>query len=192
MASKTAKLISAERVAQLLECYGANEINWPEDERAAAINLIKYSPELQQRRHEAQQLDAAMNALTTNEALYQRADAKTVDALMDKLPPQQPSNIKPMSAETTAKKRSFINTWLTYGMAAAAAVVVVTTVILKQQFSPTQSTDATTIAQRELDSWMWDQVTGADVQGVDVQEENNGEPLTLMALVDLEMMPVEE
>ena len=202
MTGKTAKLISADRVAQLLECYGANENNWPEDERAAATNLIKHSSELQQRQREAQQLDAAMNALDVNEELRHRADAKIVSNIMDNLPAQEQSNIesilyktaankttsnKTTSNKTTAKNRNFFGAWIAYGMAAAAAVVFVTTVIMTQQLSPTQPTGTTNIAQTELDNWMWDQVEGSAAQ-----EDNNEEPLTLMALVDLEMMPVEE
>ena len=36
MNSKTAKLISPERVREILDCYGADPESWPDDERTTA------------------------------------------------------------------------------------------------------------------------------------------------------------
>ena len=144
MQSKTAKWVNEQRVITILECYGADADNWPEEERAAAIALINSSPELQQRQYESQQLDELLGVHQVRGSLQARADAVTVANVIDALPDQSADNtinLRDHVASTKAKKAAkHMNLWWTYGGIAAAAVVMLAiSVIIQQPSQPVQS-----------------------------------------------------
>jgi len=53
--------VTLDRLAQLLDAYGAESARWPEHERAAALQLIAASPEAQAMQRTALELDAALD-----------------------------------------------------------------------------------------------------------------------------------
>ena len=81
MNGKTAKLISPERVEQLLECYGADPNSWPDDERATASALILHSDRLKQLQKEAEQLDKLL--LQADTAVITNVSGKSNNAAVN-------------------------------------------------------------------------------------------------------------
>jgi hypothetical protein len=184
MSDKTAKLISVDRVIQILECYGADENHWPENERTAAMVLVKQSALLQQRQEETRQLDLVLQIDIVKNGYSRPADITAINKIMANLPEQELHSHLNNQNQANGAARKIINPWRKYTMAAAVASVFITTVILIQN----SRTFTTTIepSQAELDSWMWEQVAGP------LTTEDTEEPLTLMALVDLELSPPDE
>jgi len=207
MQSKTAKLINEERVIALLECYGADSNNWPEEERAVAIALINSSSALQQRQSEIRQLDELMGMHEARESLHTRADAATVATIINALPEQQASNTVNLHAHRAAHKHNKAanrrSAWWKYGAAAAAAVVFLAVSVVIQQSSrplqPSQSTSlriaavSETASQDEMDQWLWQQATGlSDDVPADLSQDDADLPITFMAMVELDLLPNDE
>lgn len=184
MSNNTAKLVNEERVIELLECYGADTNNWPEDERAAANTLIKNSAELQQLQRQTRQLDDVMGTSGVRQAIEGRADARIVASLIDKLPAQEAANAIPIDKHRKQRAESRARLLNFYSLAAAFAMafIAVTFVIQKPaSVSSPQAIQTVDVAQNDLDQWMWREVFGA-------AEEEAEEPATFMAMVDLELM----
>ena len=57
--SKTA--VTLDRLVQLLDAYGGEPARWPEQERAAALQLLAASPEAQTMQRTALELDSALD-----------------------------------------------------------------------------------------------------------------------------------
>lgn len=187
-AKNTAKLVNTERVIELLECYGADTDNWPEDERAAANTLIRNSVELRQLQQQTRQLDDVMSTPGVRQAIEERADARVVAAVIDKLPAQEAANTISMDKHRKQRDESRARLLNFYSLAAAFAMafIAVTFVIQKPaSVSSPQAIQAVDVAQSDLDQWMWREVFGA-------AEEETEEPNTFMAMVDLELMSGEE
>ena len=55
------KIVSLERLHDLLDCYGADPARWPDDEREAALALLARSPEARHHRDEVARLDRALD-----------------------------------------------------------------------------------------------------------------------------------
>jgi len=179
MNSKTAKLISPERVEELFDCYGANPDSWPDDERATALALIQNSSALQGLQQEAEQLDQFL--ISSDDKLESNApvDSKLVARIVDHLPEQ--NNSRPLGSASNRKhsRRSFFNFNGWIGMAAAsAAVLVISVSILNLQPSSVPG-EQSSLVQTELDEWMWEQVTGET-------ESDDEEPITIMALLEMD------
>jgi hypothetical protein len=203
MQNRTAKLINEQRVIELLECYGADAQNWPEEERAAASALISSSADLQQRQREAEQLDELMGMPEVRESLDARPDSATVANIINALPEQPVDNTVDIDGYRAqkAKKNSAKqpNSWWTYGAVAAAAVVFLAVGIIVQQ--PSQSLQPSGIqpmrtaaaSQEELDVWMWQDVTGQtnELSSESAQQDIDN-PVTYMAMVELDWLPNDE
>lgn len=206
MQSKTAKWVNEQRVITILECYGADSDNWPEEERAAAIALINSSPELQQRQRESQQLDERLGVHQVRESLEARADATTVASIMNALPEQTADNtinLRDHAKSSKARKPDkHTNLWWTYGGIAAAAVVMLAiSVIIQQPSQPLQSVQPVRTAalsedasQQEMDQWLWQEATGLNGElSVDsAQDESDLPPITFMAMVELDLLPSDD
>jgi hypothetical protein len=204
MQSKTAKLVNEERVIALLECYGADADNWPEEERAAALVIISSSAELQQRQRETRQLDELMGLVRVRESLDTRADAAIVAHVINTLPEQRASNTvnlrdhMAIQKDNKAPKRR--SSWWTYGAAAAAAVVfLAVSVVMQQPSQPLQPTPlrtatlAETVSQEEMDQWLWQQATGLNEDlSVELAPDDVELPITFMAMVELDLSPNDE
>ena len=181
MNSKTEKLISPERVEELLDCYGANPESWPDDERATALALIQHSSDLQDLQREAEKLDLFLlngaDRLTANTPV----DSKLVARIVDNLPEQNQAGQYNSTSVSSASSgaRVNLNAWLGsswIGIAAAsAAVFVISVSIMNLQQSSSVSREQPEIVQAELDEWMWQQVTG--------EVENEEEPISFMTLL---------
>jgi hypothetical protein len=201
MQSKTAKLVNHQRVIELLECYGGNADNWPDEERSAASALIKGSADLQQRQHDAQQLDEAMDMAAVQASFTARPDSATMANILDALPEQTASNTTHISdfREQQANKRGTKRNmgWWTYG-AAAAVMVLAIGILLKQPSQPlqpstTQPLLTAGVTQQELDNWMWQEATGLDEEpALDATVDDADAPITFMAMVELDLQPGEE
>jgi hypothetical protein len=202
MQSKTAKLVNHQRVIELLECYGGDAANWPEEERAAASALIKGSAELQQRQRDARQLDEAMDMAAVQASFTARPDAATVANIIAALPEQTTDNTTRLSdfREQQANKHGTKRNmgWWTYGAAAAAVMVLAIGILVRQPSQPLQPSTTQPLmtaeaSQQELDQWMWQEATGLDEEpALDATADDADAPITFMAMVELDLQPGEE
>ena len=179
MNAKTAKLISPERVAQLLDCYGANPKAWPEDERSTALALIQHSSELKQLQLDAQQLDQFLSAGDSQGVMQARADSKLVAAIVSDLPQQEEAVHLGSHSTGSQSSRSIFSSGNWLGMIAASVAVFVISVSILELKPATAPQTQLNLSQQELDYWMWEQVTGESVG-------EDEEPLTMLTLLELE------
>jgi hypothetical protein len=187
MNGKTSKLVNSDRVIELLECYGANADGWPDDERTAAIALIRNSTELQHRQLDAQKLDDVMDVYNVRQSIHTRAKMEVVNRIVGQLPEQTRQNIKPINHRPATHAKRQTKAWQKYGMAAALAAVLITALVVIEQPSPTQPQLATNASQNVVDQWMWQEIYGTTPPQGETEE-----PLTFMALVDMESLPSDE
>ena len=177
MNSKTAKLISPERVRKLLECYGANAQAWPEDERASALALIQHSSELQNLRQQAHAFDVVLSAGDNRSRIDAPADPKLVARIVDGLPEQDRaasgSKRNRLGLAGLTDSRSLLS------LAAATAAVFVISLSIMNIHTSSLPREQPARVSAELDDWMWEQVTGEPL------DEEEG-PATFMALLELE------
>ncbi len=179
-----AKLITPERVVELLDCYGANPEAWPDDERAAALALIQHSTELQNLQREAGQLDWLLISGGMQQNPREPADVQLISRIVNNLPAQVKSGKYSGRHEGVSKtRRPLIDFGGWTGMVAASIAVFVITLSIMEFHSPSPSSQPqSSVSQPELDYWMWRQVTGETETDAEDDEE---EPMTLMALIDL-------
>ena len=175
----TSKLVSIDRVIELLDCYGANTQNWPEDERAAAKTLIKQSDELQQYQEKTQRMDKLMGIGPNHNSLSQRADAHVVANIINNLPKQ--AHISSALPHENKLLKS-ANSWLKLGIAATFAAIFFASFVTVTQLTSTESITVATATQNDLDQWIWQEVTDQPI-------EDNDDTLTFMAMLDLESLP---
>jgi hypothetical protein len=175
MNSKTAKLISRERVMELLDCYGADPQAWPEDERTTALALIQHSTELKNLQKEARKLDRFLVGDNMQPAFAGPADKQLVSRIVSSLPAQIAGgqNVRQQRDKPGRRPLFDFSNWI--GMVAASVAVFVITVSIMELNPTSVSQPQNGISQAELDYWMWQQVTG------EVENEDE-EPLTMMAL----------
>ena len=175
MKAKRPKLVSVERAIALIDCYGANDKAWPADELVAAMSLVQESTELQQRLHQAQQLDTVLNDIEISD---QRHLSMLTTRIMEQLPNQKPVEkintfVAPTklydSASKTYRKKSMI--------AAGIMLLAGSYFLLESHFIST--TPSAMIAQPELDQWIWDEIN-------DNNENDEDEEISFMYLVELE------
>ncbi|WP_455223549.1 hypothetical protein [Kaarinaea lacus] len=174
MNSKTAKLISPERVVELLDCYGADPEAWPDDERVTALALIQHSTQLQNLQKEAKQLDQFLSTGAMQSRTDEPVDMQLVSRITANLPAQEKTSDKLLRH---GRKPSLLDFSSWTGMVAATIAVFVITVSIMELHPSSTSEQQYNESQAELDYWMWQQVTGE----VDNEEE---EPLNMMALFE--------
>jgi hypothetical protein len=182
--SKMAKLISPERVVELLDCYGANPEAWPDDERATALALIQHSTELQNLQRQAAQLDKLLVGGGMQPNPQEAADPKLVSRIVGNLPAQAKARKYGQRRDGCANTRRPLvdfSGW-TSMVAASIAVLAITLSIMEFDSLSTNLQPQSSVSQPELEYWMWRQVTGETEIDTDDDEE---EPMTLMALIDL-------
>ena len=166
MSKSPLKLISPERVKTLLECYGADPANWPQDERSAALSLLNQSSDLQAQQQEAGRLDNLLRQTPQDLPLSDDDSTVLVSRIVDQLPDQA---VQPES-------HSHRTHW---SIAAAAAILLLATpvIIQMQSVQPEQPPEQLALADYEL--WLWEDVTGDAIA-------KDNETLDFMALVELE------
>lgn len=214
MNQTTVNSVDEKRVIELLACYGAEPAGWPEEERFAAQRLIESSPALQRHRQAAQRLDQAMNIHAVREAVNQRADLHLVAGIIDALPEQGQHSVRdidPFEKDPTkkdpTKKNPFkkdplnkkaVNSWWQYSVVALAATLLLSVILVVKHTVPTLPTQATALSVAgvsrvdDLDRWLWQEATG-DTQALaqDPVVDENGGPVTFMAMVELELLPID-
>jgi hypothetical protein len=177
MNSKTAKLISPERVSELLDCYGADPEAWPDDERATALALIQNSTQLKNLQTEARQLDRYLTAGDIMQRAGKPVDMKLVSRITAHLPVQDKPGQNLMRNNRAALKRSLFDFSSWTGMIAASIAVFAISVSIMELQSSSGARQQSDVSQAELDYWMWQQVTGE-------VESDDEEPLTMMVLFE--------
>jgi hypothetical protein len=197
MNSATAKLINEERVMQLLDCYGADAQCWPEEERAAALTLIKHSVELQRYHQQARELDDMMQVHPVRQELGVRPSRELVASIVDGFPDQPQNNTVQLTDHLKAKKAAVAPRWWKYSAVAAAAVLVLALTLIIEQpeqvSQPVQPLAAADASQGDIDQWFWDQATGVsdEVDQGSAQDDSDA-PTTFMAMVELESSGTED
>jgi hypothetical protein len=185
MSNTASKLVTNARLRQLLDCYGSESSSWPEDERQAALSLLKGSPELKQYRDDVRELDRLLTQLKSQE--NQTVDQKAVHSLQQRIIqelPAQASNPGNESVQDT-NRSSF---WM--GSIAASLFIVGLSAGVIHQLTNSGQNNANSQTgnyqtSNEFDQWAWEDVTGETL----VIDTDN-DPTTLLALVELEL-PVE-
>jgi len=172
MNSKTAKLISPERVVELLDCYGADPEAWPDDERITALALIQHSSQLKDLQSEARELDNFLCGGDARRSANESVDMRLVSRITANLPAQEKTSQKSLHR---GRKSSLFDFGSWTGMVAATIAVFVITVSIVELHPSSTGEKQSGASQAELDYWMWQQVTGE----ADNEDED---PLTMMAL----------
>lgn len=177
----TTKLISPERVEALFDSYGANPDAWPDDERATALVLIQNSSELQDLQRQAEQLDQFLMIGDNRSQSNEPVDSKLVARIVDHLPEQDKSTrVDATSIRKRSRRPLFdISEWLGnkwIGMAAASIAVLLISVSIMNLHTVSVPNEQPSLAQVELDEWMWEQVTGE-------ANSEDDEPITFMTLL---------
>ena len=173
MAEQTTKPITKERVETLIDCYGGSPMTWPENERAAAQELLAHTPSLQRKCELAKRLD---EVLTQHRATI--SDHANTNAL-NKLQTHILRQLDEQDVSGTGAPRRF-QAWM--GMAAGITVIALAAVLylsLPLSLSPDRPTDAA----NSFDHWAWSE---------SLDQPGNGQPdedVGVVALLMPELLP---
>ncbi|WP_455198311.1 hypothetical protein [Kaarinaea lacus] len=205
MNNTTTKLVTETRLRKLLDCYGSDPSGWPEDERQAALSLLKGMPELKDYRDEIRTLDKLLEKQQTRDSIaITSEDIQSLqDRIMDRLPEQQSSQqsneqhesddrVIHISQADPVKESHASRNWLG-SIAAGLFIVSLSVGVLYQLFGTdvhttdgrVAVTDSGNTMSNEFIQWAWEDVTGESLVA-----DNDSDPATLLALVELEF-PVE-
>lgn len=180
MNTKTAKLVSPERVKKLFECYGADPILWPMDEKVSALSLIQHSGELRKLQQEFAEFDELLKKYDVASSLPETPDAKLLKNIVGSLPDQEKRPNKKYINHVSSSSNSFFDLNRTMGaVAASIAIVAITLSIVNLGTDKVRPAEVTVVAKAELDRWMWEQVVGGST-------DESEEPLSMMTLLELE------
>jgi hypothetical protein len=166
MINDPVKLVTPQRVEQLLDCYGGSPQAWPEEERAAALALLESSTELQRLRKEALILDRAMN-LTEAAAPTAEPTADLAQKILGQLPAQdsahQPNHVgrhKPGQDQRRPYSRItlFNRIWVWPGVAVCGAAAVALAIALWSPQPVIEPKYRLTTAANDFDDWVWEEV----------------------------------
>lgn len=182
MKNSTPKLISNNRVIQLLASYGARSTSWPAEERLAALALIEKSPELKKLLHDAQALDEAMAVTEYDEPPLPKANSQLVSRIVNQLPEQEPirSKVNIFQPKPWFNSERFGKLWQHSGLLATGMAMTLLIIVLLQPQPATQY-DTYTLTQVELDQWLWEDVTGET-------QDFDEDVLDFMTLAEVEQM----
>jgi hypothetical protein len=193
MTNVTSKLVTPARLRQLLDCYGSSSASWPEDERQAALSLLKGSPELRVYREQNQPLDKLLKEIqvqetnTSDQAVLQSLQQRIISQLPEqKLDIESSVNTKesrdPQCARTQQTHRSRI--WMG-GIAAGLFIVSLSVGIIQKTFNPEHNPvpqQTADMSGNDFVQWAWEDITD---ESLTLDADN--EPTTLLALVELEL-----
>ncbi len=166
MINDPVKLVTPQRVKQLLDCYGGSPQAWPEEERAAALALLESSTELQRLQKEALILDQAMN-LTEAAAPTAEPTADLAQKILGQLPAQdsahQPNHVgrhKPGRDQRRPYSRItlFNRIWVWPGVAVCGAAAVALAIALWSPQPVIEPKYRLTTAANDFDDWVWEEV----------------------------------
>jgi len=191
MSKNTTRLVTDNRLLQLLDCYGSESESWPENERQAALSLLNGSQELRHYQAEVRELDTLLNQLKAqdNQSINQLDTQQLQQRIMQHLHEFEPvsgSNIEELqitkhhSAIWRHKHRSRF--WIG-SIAASLFVVSLSVGVISQLINSTEHQQVNQLqSSNEFIQWAWEDVTGESLA-----EETENEPAILMALVDLDI-----
>ena len=205
MNNTTCKLVTPTRFRQLLDCYGSTPSAWPQDERQAALSLLKASPELQILRDQAQTLDKLLIQHQAQEAKAMDVQAVQVlqQRIMRELPVQEiaenrddinkQSGSREHSNPSLARRSHRSRIWMG-SLAASLFIVSLSFGVIHQLFGPghtpvppvdrqhvvNQQNNVT--ASSDFDEWAWEDVTGESLSNNSANVAAN-----MLALVDMEI-----
>ncbi len=174
-------ILSASRTSELLDAYGADPAHWPADKRAAMLECIASSPELQQQQQSITRLDVLL--VQDN----QRQDLSSVDlarlhARIINAVPVQPTRRHNWLGRFVDQCRDQFKRPM-YVTVFASLLLVITSVGLLnwQNTDPSVTSDNTVVSA--YDEWMLQQMTGQAVE----QAATETAPADYMTLVELEL-----
>jgi hypothetical protein len=197
MTNPTTKLVTQTRLRNLLECYGSSPSSWPEEERQAALNLLKGLPELKTLRDQIRSLDDILAQY--HEQGINAIDPLTTQSLQQRIMSQLPEQELPDSGDNDHTNKSEGSTRHPYrsriwvGSIAASLFIVSLSVGVIDQLvskggSPTNQQSSNVVSNglnnglnNEFAQWAWEDITGESLT-LEVERE----PTTLLALVEME------
>jgi hypothetical protein len=205
MSNVTTKLVTPTRLRQLLDCYGSSSSSWPEDERQAALSMLKGSPELNTYRDQNQSLDKLLEKIQAQES--NTIDQHAVQTLQQRIMSQLPDQESPASNDSTpynesanesnvshfshARRSHRSKVWMG-SIAASVFIVTLSAGVIHQLFSPghepaNANQQASSLASNDINNdfaqWAWEDITGESLA-----MDTDNEPTTLLALVELELL----
>ena len=183
MSNPTTKPVTQTRIKELLECYGSSASSWPAEERQAALNLLKGSPELTRLREQTQSLDQAFMEHRVREISH--TDQQAVQSLQQRILHQLPDQELPESHEDRPAPHPHRFGLWTRSIAASIFIASLTFGVINQLYNPENSSraqPATDMASNEFDQWAWEDITGESTES-----ESEADPTNLYALVALEL-----
>ena len=179
MSAKTSKLITPERVERILECYGSNPDCWPEDEKTAALSLIQHSAQLLKIQQEAEAFDELLVAGEEVADLSDTDNSELLKQIVGELPMQDKYPDAAFKNKQLGHKKSILNSHRWIGAVAASVAIFVISMSIVELRPVSVIPPLSNLAQVELDQWMWEQEVGEVI-------DEDGEPLTMMALLELD------
>lgn len=160
MTDDLVKLVTPQRVKELLDCYGGSPEAWPEEERTAALALLDSSSELQTRREEARLLDQAMNIPPSMTATASEHTADLAARILDRLPAQDvPGQQTPQRDGPVVGRSALFDRvwgWPAVALGAAAAAALMIALLAPQPLTEPHRPIVT--AANDFDDWVWAQV----------------------------------
>ena len=196
MSNPTIKRVTPGRLKELLECYGSSASSWPAEERQAAVNLLKGSPELNALRDQIQPLDDALMEYheTENNLIDPQAVQSLQQRIMRQLPDQQLPESSTAHNDRSASQAHLFRLWA--GSIAASIFIaslsfgVINQLVnseknsltpLSTELSNTEPSD-TGLSDTAFAQWAWEDITGESLEA-----DSENDPTTLYALVALEL-----
>jgi hypothetical protein len=193
MSNTTTKLVTPKRLRQLLDCYGSTPSAWPQDERRAALTLLKSSPEMETLRCQAQTLDNLLMQHQAQETNTMDTTAMQVlqQRIMHELP-EQDGDLHQAGHEP--EHRSHRGRFWMGSLAASLFIVSLSFGVIHQLFGPNHipvtpvthphvaNQQNNAVASNDFDEWAWEDITGESLSN-----NTDSEPATMLALVDLEL-----
>ena len=185
MSKPTTRLVTQNRLKELLECYGSSSSFWPAEERQAALNLLNGSPELITQQSQIQSLDKLLMEYRNLESnsIDQRAVQSLQQRIMSQLPEQElpESNTDDIDRPTLYPYRF---RFLAGSIAASILVASLSLGVIHQLYPPENNPTiqpSAEIASNAFSQWAWEDITGESIE-----PESENDPTTLYALVALE------
>ncbi len=166
MTMGASRVITRERMEEILSCYGGAPRAWPEEEREAALALLAASRELERHRQEAVRLDRAIGVL--DEGARASAAAERVPALarriLSRLPAQEPAGAVDGAPPGPApgrrrlpalRPRAGWRGWTWPGLALAGAVAATLAIAVLPRQTEVDGRGPLTASPVEADGWPW-------------------------------------
>lgn len=154
MSNDPVKLVTPQRVKELLDCYGSSPEAWPESERATALALLDGSSELQAQREQARLLDQALNLQACGTTALSERTAALAKRILDQLGTQDTPPVQPQGDRAPLLSRVWI--WPTAALASVAGIALA--MVLWSTQPVTEPHYRVVTAANDFDNWVWTEV----------------------------------